>query len=382
MIEVLVAIVILAVITIPLMHAFLTSANTNAKAKKIAQAVTIAQNTMEKIYADDLDDLLADSEEKSLIDEISLHKTIIYTHDYGKQTIDGVTYETVAEFTADSNGDGTPEITDYNQKEIAQLFSMNTDCDAIYLQPDDLDVKMAKEFSGDLQTVLRQMERNISATISKDGEMQQVEIEIAYTWNGETRQAFSQKQCIYRQSTAEETMRNIYLFYSPLEYTGTLRETIRICNEALLPVSVYVVRQSETVSGLDTYKMKLEVLEPERADEDYVLDVDSVETSPLQVRTAVRTNLPWKTETENGVAVYQQMLLYYGTEEWNLDEKKEIVINGTTRECRSEELTGLKGLAAETAEDRVYKVVVKVYEEGKDKSKDEPLASLDGAKTK
>ena len=51
LIELLVAIAILGVVTIPLLHSFLTSARTNSKAKKTMEATSVAQNLFEELKA-------------------------------------------------------------------------------------------------------------------------------------------------------------------------------------------------------------------------------------------------------------------------------------------------------------------------------------------
>ena len=51
LVEVLVAILILAIIVVPLLSAFVMSAKTNAKARQTLRATTLAQNVMEELKA-------------------------------------------------------------------------------------------------------------------------------------------------------------------------------------------------------------------------------------------------------------------------------------------------------------------------------------------
>ena len=60
LIELLVAITILAVVMIPMLHSFITSARANAKARKVMEATTAAQNLMEEMKSENLPKYLTD----------------------------------------------------------------------------------------------------------------------------------------------------------------------------------------------------------------------------------------------------------------------------------------------------------------------------------
>lgn len=57
LIEVLVAMVLLSIVVIPFLHAFITAANTNNKAKEIHRATIVAQSVMEGFKAETLEDI-------------------------------------------------------------------------------------------------------------------------------------------------------------------------------------------------------------------------------------------------------------------------------------------------------------------------------------
>lgn len=57
LIEVLVAVVILALVITPFLHSFVTTANTNTKAKMIHRATVVAQSVMEGLKAEQLEDI-------------------------------------------------------------------------------------------------------------------------------------------------------------------------------------------------------------------------------------------------------------------------------------------------------------------------------------
>ena len=56
LVEVLVAILVLSIILVPLLSAFVVSANTNAKARRTLRATTLAQNVMEELKAYSLEE--------------------------------------------------------------------------------------------------------------------------------------------------------------------------------------------------------------------------------------------------------------------------------------------------------------------------------------
>lgn len=60
LVEVLIAMTILALIAAPLLHTFVTAARTNAKARKVMQSTTVAQNIMEELKAYSLEDIARD----------------------------------------------------------------------------------------------------------------------------------------------------------------------------------------------------------------------------------------------------------------------------------------------------------------------------------
>lgn len=379
LVELLIAVVILAVIAVPLGHAFITSAKTNAKARKIAQATTVAQNAMEEIQASETTDFITNKNKKiEAINEMTGEKYYKYRYTFSDTTVEGITYETIAEFSP--NAYSEDDITRYNENEIPQISDMNDLENVSYVQEVSLDHKMAASFLGNTDRVEREMSREIVVDITADGDNQAVELEISYGWNGDTKYAFAQKQCIYSNSSSSNQLNNIFLYIQPLPGMGTGRERVLICNQDCIPINVYLIRQGAGPRGAETYKQEVDVLEKNRSDADYFATGVNASSAPVEVKTHIRTNLPWRTVTEDGVTKQPQMILKYGTIDGNFGSSKSILTGGSMRECTAEELTGISDLTASDSIDRVYKVTVKVYEKGSDKSTTEPLASIRGTK--
>ena len=59
LVELLIAVIILAIIVVPLLHGFVTSARMNGKARQTQRAITVAQDIMEGLKAYDIEELKA-----------------------------------------------------------------------------------------------------------------------------------------------------------------------------------------------------------------------------------------------------------------------------------------------------------------------------------
>ena len=59
LVELLIAVIILAIIVVPMLHGFVTSARMNGKAKQVQRATTVAQDIMEGLKAYDIEELQA-----------------------------------------------------------------------------------------------------------------------------------------------------------------------------------------------------------------------------------------------------------------------------------------------------------------------------------
>lgn len=379
LVELLIAVVILAVVAVPLMHAFLSSAKTNARAGNIAQATTAAQNLMEEIKARPLGEILQSSTEEVIMMDVLTGKAYkIYHYNAGDVIVNGTVYETdvlldANFYTGDTADEKNDESTDYNRNEVPSLYDKNPALDASYVQPIGQDAKMAAEFGGNTSAVTAGMEREIILDITKNGSEKKVEISAAYTWNGSTRHVSAQKQCIYNNTSPGEELRNVYLYFQPMSYAGHVREAITIRNWNKVPVNIYLIRQGTVPEAEDGYLVDVRVLEDGRGAGDYD------EVGKLKVITHLCTNLQEKTKTENGVTKYRQMRLMYGTSEGNYAAQQTVFTGAALKSCTAEELTGQQGLAAEAPEDRVYNVTVSVYEKG-GKNNGKALVSFVGTK--
>lgn len=156
LIELLVAVVILAIIVIPVVQSFLATMRTNQRAKLTEQATIAGQNVMEELKGADADTLLESvaslSDTTITEDPDSGGQVITFTSE--DIVVDNRTFQ--AKVTPDSTSDvsvteedgkSANEITDYNREVLTQLYGMDQSQDAFYLQPEEQDHEMAAELN-------------------------------------------------------------------------------------------------------------------------------------------------------------------------------------------------------------------------------------------
>lgn len=352
LIELLVAVVILAIIVIPVVQSFLATMRTNQKAKLAEQATIAGQNVMEELKSSDVDTLLASVASNSgttvTKDPVSGGQIITFVTD--DIVVDNRTFQArvTLDSTADvslTEGDGKSdnEITDYNREVLTQLYGMDQSQDAFYMQPENQDAEMAAE----LGCSIGDMEREITVYVTKEDDgTTAVELETLYKGNGSEQYTMPRKQCIYISKNSNTELRNIYLLFNPLYNNGFAapRETITICNEDCLPVSAYLVKQNSDPARETGYKVNIRVQETDRT--------GHYEDGELKVLTSLRTNL---TEQQQNVTYgIGDMFGYAGS--------VDIDTGSGNITYTAEQLTDCKELAGKTAGDRVYKTKVEVYE--------------------
>lgn len=355
LIELLVAVVILAIIVIPVVQSFLVTMRTNQKAKMKEQATIAGQNVMEELKAADVETLLTSVTSlpgtSITKDPVSGGQQIVFTSE--DIVVDNRTFQ--ARVTMDSTSDvsvmtgdgkGVNEITDYNRETLTQLYGMDTSQDAFYMQPEEQDAQMAAELGCDIDA----LEREITVYVDKEDDgTTVVEIETKYSDSVNGLEMFTtpRKQCIYISKNSNAELRNVYLLFRPLyNGLGRARETITICNEDLLPVQVYLVQQNRDPAREIGYKVNIQVQDTNRT--------EFYKDGALDIVTAVRTNL---TEGQQNIRYsIGNSLSFYDS--IDLDDGSGAVTYS------AKQMTDCKGLAGEMAGERVYKTKVEVYEKG------------------
>lgn len=342
LVELLVAIAILAIVVTPLLYSFVSGARLNAKSKRIMEATTVAQNVMEDIKATSLEDLL---------DEVEDRQDGTYAITYKNIITDNKVYR--AEVVLDTNlyTAATGEALRINDKELADIYKMDADFDAFYKVTGQDDIRQAERFTED-GSAIADMWRTITIDISQSGDTTQVNASLAYSYQGMENIAVADN-CMYKNMDGKLQLRNVYLFFEPM-YTGTgktdIRESIEIHNPHNVPVNLYLIKQKNNNTT-------------ELNEQKYAVNVNVVENrsglteNDYQPVTVLRTNLE-----------DQQIDLQYGG-------LKQRVIGSRT--FTAEELLGLDTLTGSKVDDRLYRVEVSVYDENNTK-----LVSINGTKEK
>lgn len=383
LLELVVAITILALIAIPLMHGFVTAAKTNQKAREIEHATTVAQNVMEEIKVTPVEELLEDvkpSKVSSLTESGEYVDTFSYHVTCEEVETDGVPYHVDVWLDNGPYSSGIFEyITNHNLTEMAQLYDMNAAYDAFYILEETTDTALIEELAvatGVDEAVVRaDVERNIYLDIQEERGTRTVWVNVSYTYRNKTRYMAADNQCIYSSSSSDTYLRNVYVFFQPLDNmqagdrpkeTVTVRNTC--CTEDKEPVQIYLVKQGTSYHA--DYKVAVNLMEQPRG-----LDTYQNADGSLRVMTRICTNLSFpKDETDTAD---EQIIIKYSTWDGGYQERTSEYGGLYT----ADELAGLTDLSAGEVQDWVYSVRVEVREKDADEYGD-ALVYLTGTKEK
>lgn len=275
LLEILIAMFILAIIAVPICRVYVSAARTNAKARKQASATAVAENTMEGINAFSYEDVLLQFDPDETSDaEFLICQNVLGNgvesgrHIYSSVDEDGrVVYalENVAEDVyhfdvkvtidpsvyARENDTDAPKVNDY---ELVAVSGYNSLKDYLYVLPEG---SLRSPFGLDYDMIKDQVNRKIQITVTKEGtgedECITVSTAIGYWRNGEA-EPVAIDPCDVKSFTGEDALRSIYLCYEP-NYAagyGSGIDRIEINNLDNVEFDLYLVKQNcPTVENLD-----------------------------------------------------------------------------------------------------------------------------------
>lgn len=372
-VEVLVAITILGIVVLPLLRVFVTSANTNAKSRKLLVATTVAENLMEEMKAEGIASILEREKENIALDET----TGAYIWTVKDLFLDGKTHH--AKVTLDPNtytGEGTNQ---YNDAELADIFYMDARQDAAYaesagaresvLEQYKLRVKPGQSLPSNFeQTLTRTITIMVEASGNMNGDYStKVKITSKYATTSDVIETGNKEYeefkdfIIYDSSQSQGKLRGVYLFYNPLYRAGIQTDSIVIENPKEVPLNVYLVRQKteEENSAKDsTYRANITVKEKSIvASTDRLIAGDPGAIwntqSTFQASTKICTNINWSLDD-----VSKKLLSKQGTVTYQR-------LGSVVRNDQAEQVVQLDGIAPVSKKDRLYEVQVSVYSDGK-----------------
>lgn len=280
LVEVLIAMAILAFCAAPLLQAFVASGQNNAQARTTMNATTVAENLMEEIKAVGVESYGTDSGTTVSIGGKDL---AVYSYSEPSYLYDGKTYQVEAVMTPSSEKYADASGTDkqFNAQEVTKLYSMDRETDAIYVQDNDelnqavtdyVNRNIDKSWSTVEADTSTQYRFIVETAVTHGSIQDQVAVQVTYTSGGENLAAggTSSVEKLFDSMQTGQHLKNLYIFYVP----SSKENEIIIENRNNIPLQVYLVRQ-----GSNPEPVKISVIE------------NGILASGAKAYTQIRTNL-------------------------------------------------------------------------------------------
>lgn len=290
LIEILVAMAILAICALPLFKSLILSAQTNVKAREHLSATTAAESVIEEMKADGMEKFLRENqgnEDITDVEKITEAGAVTgYRFTYPDYEVDGKGYEVKVEVRPYRNTDEGAE--DYNSKEISDLYRMDLRTDGIYVQDEKTMandfVKLVSEgvFEAEQRdTVLSGLDMEWKYTIGSSNDVQTIDQNVTYSYN-ETLVG-EHESILYDGSHADGKLKNLYICFIPNK-----SNTITIVNKEDYPLTVYLIKQ-----GTSKAKIKINII-----GNTPITQLGEKEDADFNKGVRIRTNLTSEDEAE------------------------------------------------------------------------------------
>lgn len=273
LLEILIAMIILALIAAPLCRAFVLAMRTNANARKNASATSVAENVMEGVNAFTYDgaveqfdpDQTADGDFlicQNVVGQNAVERRVVQNDDNGPvvfalknvkedvYTFDvRVTLDRTPYMRSESPEDGSesPETNDY---ELISVTKYRAEKDHLFAENENALRVACVNHGCDYDTVRNSLEREIIVTVKKsDSEGHPVDdcvtvsMTFRYMIDGDTWEDTSFGAREYRTA---DLLRSCYLCYLP-NYGAPGSDTIIINNEDHVEFDLYLIKQKSKV---------------------------------------------------------------------------------------------------------------------------------------
>lgn len=428
LLELLIAVAVLAIIIVPLLRGFVSSHRVNAKSRHLMRATTLAQNEMEIFEKEKLEDLLVMEETDAAGNKVPRYvvddTTILTTSPSGEEQKHSVYTFTRSGIINDDSGMNMfdvvvtldPSVSSggiYVAQNTEDILFMNTVSgmdSATYIQRVRNDINT----NGDDEEVYKiyairqypesitghkwtaddfgaELERTITLKIEQEdqaGVMTTV-AKIRYDYKLEPAQALNVLPSEYWDYTTKDKtffnnaqtldedgnpieLKSVYLFYAP-RYDTLNDDKIIIENKDKLPVNVYIIRQNV----MDATNKILGVFEDETlgpqntVPPQYKAHIEINEGFDADGKTCGRyfTNLNLDLPGVAGAGMPIDLKLNDCDNPGRVFTKDEIL-----------EYTGLRPLDSTEKKDRIYTMETAVYEHGDDPLTSDPVVRLTGTK--
>ena len=261
LLEVLIAMIILAIIAVPVCRVYVSAARTNAKARKQASATAVAENTMEGINAFSYDDVIRqfdpaitpDGEflicqnvsQRYLYSSIEENGRVVYALEGVKEDVYQFDVRVTIDPSAYARADeaDAPKVNDY---ELVAMSGYNSAKDYLYVLAEG---SLRSRFGLDYDTVHDQVNRKLQITVTKEGEGEDqgivVSMAVGY-WRNTEAEPTVLEPCGAQRFEGTDALRSVYLCYEP-NYAagyGTGKDEIEIVNLDNVEFDLYLIKQS------------------------------------------------------------------------------------------------------------------------------------------
>lgn len=404
LIEILVAVMVLAVVIVPLLHSFVSSHRVNAKSREVMRATTLAQNEMEMFEKESLAALIAMTNAADPTQPLytvtapdptnpasdgcyTFERAGIVNDESGRSMFDVVvTLNPERENTSDR----------YYTQNTEELMTMNTisnvdsgsfvqsirspnnaaDYDSVVYGI----FKERKAASGvgaawDVSDFEQNLKRKIIVKITQMddalGKITKATVTYEYTCDiygvmPNEYKTYSEEKLMFDNAQSLDAggnrieLKSLYLFYAP-RYNTANEDVIVIQNEENLPIDIYIIRQDIWGSATDvvqkvpaSYQAKIEIN-------------DRIQGGQTAARYWTNLNLDAPAIEGNG-RIVNLSLKDYGNPSrvFSVSEIKDA--------------TQIRLLGDTEAKDRIYTMEVRVYRAGADRTTEQPLVTMTGSK--
>lgn len=404
LLEVLIAVIILALIAVPMLRSFTSSYRVNARSRELMRATTLAQNEMEIFEKEKLDVLLDGTKYADYhIDQSKTYETTdpttgkkmthtAYTFTYDKGIVNDESGREMFDVVVKMDPKVASEHDLYYIANTEPMLFMNTLSGAdsgAYVQR----VRNSVNADGEDEEVYRLyantrqhpegtygsnltmdqfaslLDRTITVKIEREEEDDPTVVTVNYMYNitgydqvreglekysGGDKVIFNNAQTLDKDGKMIE-LQSVYLFYAPRYKTPNV-DKIVIENEDNLPVNVYVIRQN--------------IQDPDNP--------GNVQDTPpgYQVSVDIHEGVDSASNKTNGSYFTNLDLTYFNTFVNLYDSDHGGIYSGN----EAIDKTKFRSIGSQEAKDRIYTLHVAVYRHGADIENDEPLVELTGTK--
>lgn len=406
LVELIIAIVILAIVITPFLRSFVTSANTNQKAKRIMRATSVAENIMEAMKPLTLEEIVLqlsnDGDEAhmpvcTLVPVFDSHQELLIEENeqvVGSSITNAAKYENGAwQFVGQESdkyyfaltgivqdgekydaricldasdyyaaeGEAAPG---YNDQELVQISGLDLSKDVVYELEASGENKVYAEFAErssryvtdianakDADDFEAALTRKITIEIKQVDVVQEVHLTLTYTapagWVADDEREYSRTMQLY-SGEISNPLRNIYILYPPNYYSmaGSVKDIFVIENYDKVNCGIFLIKQ---VTASATDLTAAETFYEPRVELYEAVSVDENTLPPVAwIYNNFNVNL--------GLRVA-------GMANYTIADPADYVYNSQTGDT-AKGMLNLMDILAKQSELRIFKTEVRIYDSG------------------